>query len=67
MMNQSPRQELARDFNWKNGQLRRLEMAAYLLDSDLCGQVQSLVRQQMSRNIERYQKAKQELQDAYPQ
>ena len=46
---------LTRDFNWRMGNLRRLEMCAYSLDRDLADQMQELVRMQMDREQFKYE------------
>lgn len=51
----SVKQILVRDFNWRMGNLRRIEKSVFALDSDLAFQIQELVKKQMDREQWRHE------------
>lgn len=51
----SPLQILARDFNWRMGNLRRQYFAMKCLDPDLAKEAEELIHQQMDREQFKYE------------
>ncbi len=51
----SVKQILVRDFNWRMGNLRRLEMSLESLDADIRDAMNVQLRRQVSREIDKHQ------------
>lgn len=65
-MKQSARQILARNFNWRMGNLRRIEMNSYALDNDLGQAMRNLVHEQMDRDRFKYEAGSMALKSGNP-
>lgn len=65
-MKQSAPQILARDYNWRQGNLRRLLINSNAMDSDLAQAMRNLVTEQMDRERFRYEAGQMALKSGNP-